>query len=537
MKSLPMILTLTLLLASVAWGQETYVGTLTGTNVNVRSQATTGSYACLQVSRPGTVTVIGANADGTWLKIVPPAGSFSVVPRAAITVGAGGTTGTVRQNTVSVRAGTNQNDFTQLAQFTSIQTQLNRGDRVQILATGADFYKIAPPDGAYLWIIARYVRAPGEDAPVVQPVVTPVTPTPQPAAPTETIDPALKAAFDALEARLRDEVAKPMTERDLAGLLEGYEALDAPDGGQFEAIVNSRIAALKRAVNIQRELTDVEAEIDASRREREELARQREALARGDDPDAPRRFDAQGILKESQAFAPGGAVPERFILRDAETGMIIAYLEASRASLDLASHTGALVGVFGDARMDTELGKVISVSDVVVIDDSVQDPMDNLTTPLEPEIDDDPVEIDMGPISLPDDPDNFDPVIDDPPPDDSNDNADITPIDDENPEVPDEPEAPAVLVDDPADDIPDAPEAPSIDDLPEVDVEEIDAEEIPAVDVDETPAPAEVPDEPAPPADTPDETPSFTTPLPPSEMPVVPVDDADDFELDTSEWD
>jgi hypothetical protein len=528
MKSLPMILTLTLLLTSVAWGQETYVGTLTGTNINVRSQATTASYAAMQVSRPGTVTVVGSNADGTWLKIVPPAGSYSVVPFAAvdITAGTGGTSGTINRNGVSVRAGTNQNDFTQLAQFTSIQMQLNRGARVKIVGTGADFYKITPPDGAYLWITSQYVAAPGQEAPAPQPQPQPqpVAPAPQPT-PTETIDPELKAAFDALEQRLRDEVTnKEPMDRNLEGLLAEYKALDTSEGGQFASVVNSRITALERAIEIQRELTAVEAEIDSSQRERAELARQREALARGDSPDEPRRFDAQGLLNASQAFAPGGAVPERFILRDADTGLIIAYLEASRSTQDLSRHAGALVGVFGESRMDAELGKVIRVEQVVVIDDNAQDTM---TAPLQPEVDTEPIDIDTTPVV-------DSPVVGEPEiepealPDYPEDTPTVTPVDDEHPEVPDEPQAPAVLVDDPAADVPQAPEAPSIDDLPQIDVDEdVDVEETPTVRPEDTSSPAEEPDD----------QPEFTTPLPPSEMPVVPIDDKDDFELDTSEWD
>jgi hypothetical protein len=155
--------TLSALLAASAFGQggssETrYVGEITGTtsHVNVRSGPSTNFYRVLQMSAGDRVQVIGE--DSGWIAIVPPPGCYSLISQHYVDVGAGGE-GVVNGNAVRVRAGSDLDKHRY-----AVQRKLSKGAVVKIIGEAHEgFLKIAPPEGARLWIHGDYVaRVPAD---------------------------------------------------------------------------------------------------------------------------------------------------------------------------------------------------------------------------------------------------------------------------------------------------------------------------------------------------------------------------------------
>lgn len=128
-----------------------FTGAITGQNVNVRAGAGRNYYAVTQLNQGRIVQVHDNLYD--WYRISPPAGTFSYISKAYVEAGADGTQGRVTGENVRVRApsaaGPDRSYKTQI--------KLNPGDQVKILGSAEGFYKIVPPEGAYLYVYKDYV--------------------------------------------------------------------------------------------------------------------------------------------------------------------------------------------------------------------------------------------------------------------------------------------------------------------------------------------------------------------------------------------
>src|SRR6056297_1307891 len=130
--------------AATALGADSvlYEAEVTGTDVNVRSGRGTDWYRVTKLSGPARVRVVGEQ-DG-WVEILPPANTFSVISNQYVEPDEDGQAGTVTGNNVWVRAGGELHSRENLKEYWALQVRLDRGDRVQILGKGEDYYKIVP---------------------------------------------------------------------------------------------------------------------------------------------------------------------------------------------------------------------------------------------------------------------------------------------------------------------------------------------------------------------------------------------------------
>lgn len=158
MKSMK-ILTLaisSLLLAAFAVGQGAgsfpFTGVVTGNDVNVRSGPDTNWYTVAKLMRDNRVQVVGE--DNGWYQIVPPQGTFSLVSKDYVEKS--GNKGTITGDRVAIRAGSNLGD-----QENALQLLAGKGTEVTIIGQQGDWYKITPPDGAYVWIAKQFVKPSG----------------------------------------------------------------------------------------------------------------------------------------------------------------------------------------------------------------------------------------------------------------------------------------------------------------------------------------------------------------------------------------
>ncbi|MHC4603844.1 MAG: SH3 domain-containing protein, partial [Planctomycetota bacterium] len=190
-----------------------YIAEIMGDNVNIRSGRGTNYYSCGKVNKGDRVKVV--NQQFGWSCIVPPAGSFSWISMQYIGIDTDNpTVGIVTGDGVRVYAGS---DLIKPIHSTTLQRKLNWGDKVKLLGEVKDkYHKIAPPEGAYLWVSTQYTKVLGPAGKVrptdVVPTRTEVKPTPKVVRTDLSADAALKKYY-ALEKLIEAERAKPIAKQ------------------------------------------------------------------------------------------------------------------------------------------------------------------------------------------------------------------------------------------------------------------------------------------------------------------------------------
>jgi hypothetical protein len=392
-----------LVVAGTASGQvglETtypYTGTITGTSVRVRAgrgdpSGANNYYYCAVLNRPAKVTVVGG-AKG-WLMVEPPEGCYSVVLQSAVKLDATGTKGTLTKREWARAAGT-----ARTLQFTAGQKMLKSGDTVEILGTVVDrfkFYKIKSPAKVYFWIYAAYVEkvgaagtatttTTGNTAPTTRPAG--VAPTTQPAGTAAVVAPkstgssivGVSAAemkdFRGVQAALRTEYGKPVTERDYTGLIARFKALKFKAGHPLVPFVNYYVKYIEGDIERLESIVAARKLGDDAAKAQKEFAAAR-AKVTVDVPTKPVTFDAEGIIAESRMFAGTSAVRKRYIVYDRKTHRLNAYIYATDPQVDLSNLVGKHIGVFGDSKYDKGLGaNIIDVKQTEIIDDKAGAPL------------------------------------------------------------------------------------------------------------------------------------------------------------------
>ena len=347
---------------SSAYGEEKrkppFTGEVTGTNVYVRSGPGINYYPCMKLSRPAKVRVVG-EVPG-WFKILPPAGSFSLISKKY--VHAQGNTGTVTGTNVLVRAGSDLPFYA--SRIDCIQTKLNIGDKVTIIGSKGDYYKILPPKGVYLWISSRYVRP---LSPTTQPspkTTTAPASTSQPTTAKAIIIPttqpeALRKAiadFEAAEKALQAEMKKPRESWNLSALIAKYRAIRISADSPLAPYIEARIRFLNEQMELLKDLREVNRIVQDVDLKQAELEAMRERLKLAMPTTRPARtYIAEGILLASELF-PGGTIgPKRYLLRDPHTHLIISYVQCTTGAVDLSKYIGAQVRIIGTSHYDDAL--------------------------------------------------------------------------------------------------------------------------------------------------------------------------------------
>lgn len=372
-----------------------WVGVVSGANVYVRSGPGETAYPCTQVSAPQKVTVVG-KSEG-WLKILPPKGCFSAIRKDYVQAEGDGKTGLVNTDNIYVRAGGDLRP----KDFWAVQCRTANGDKVEILGEAEEYYKIVPPEGAFYWISARFVRPADEAQPTEmeaagtanRPAATtkPVEltavpqkgklPTTVPTDLPKVTEPSATASFRALEKVLRQEYAKPLEQRDLKGLLARYQAIHAPAGSPLEKYVAVRVKFLQDGVAEMEELQAIHEQAKLTAEQQKDYGARLVELQKLAPPAEPvRTYAAKGVLAESDVFTGGAVGPKRYILVDPQTRQVVAYVQCSSGAVDLARYAGMSIGIFGQRHLDRQLVRyVVEAEEIVVVDASGQ-----ITAPPKP---------------------------------------------------------------------------------------------------------------------------------------------------------
>ncbi|HUT46668.1 MAG TPA: SH3 domain-containing protein, partial [Sedimentisphaerales bacterium] len=324
-----------------------YSAVITGDDVYVRSGPGTNFYHCGKLKTGDKVKVVGKQFS--WSRIVPPAGSFSWISMQYVTINpTDPKVGTVTGDNVRVYAGS---DYVKPLYSTTLQGKLSKGEKVKLLGEQMDdYYKIAAPPFAYLWVSTNFTKA------VPEPVkIPPVAPTPTPTPVEAKVEPNEPADANAtvvvvpepvapksplekyreLQEQVKTEHAKPADQQDYTdlkkALLEIANNEEAGNAARFSQFVVGQIESYELALAVVKEvklqneqLEKVKAGIDKAKETR--LA---EVETMG-------KFAIVGEFQTYQTYGPG-----HYRIVD-EAGKMICYaLPAGTASqMDLNGFVG-----------------------------------------------------------------------------------------------------------------------------------------------------------------------------------------------------
>ncbi len=201
-----------------------YMAEITGDRVNVRSGPGTNFYDSSKLNKGDKVKVIGKQFS--WARIVPPAGSFSWISMQYVSIDTDNPTfGTVTGDRVRVYAGS---DTQRPLYSTTLQGKLDKGEKVKLLGEQLDdYYKIAPPSFAYLWVsinFTKYIQPVEEVAPTVEtPAVKPTTEpneTPEEVVPEPVSPETMLEKYNTLKDQVEAERVKPIAQQNYTSIKE-----------------------------------------------------------------------------------------------------------------------------------------------------------------------------------------------------------------------------------------------------------------------------------------------------------------------------
>ncbi len=403
-------------------GNFKVAGVVNANAVYVRSGPGDNYYPTLKLDKGTRVTIVGKRFD--WLKIVPPEGSFCYVAKAYVEKYGDGSVGRVTKPNLNVRAGSTLN-----AMKTTVQLQLDSRVDVKILGEQDEYFKIAPPDGAYLYISKQYVEpeqviAPIAEADAQEPVAAnnpaalpevagdtsdpvasdPVLPTAenatadnatadnavgdnavavtdapdeQPGAvePTElAVAPSTQpvalsgaALFDKLEADYLAAADLPLAEQSIDEMLGGFESLVAGKElpESMRRIAEHRVATLKIRQQAREELIAVRKSQEEFAQRRLVLQVEQEELRERIRQNEVQLFTAVGTLQIS-SLQQGPQTLYR--LTDPATTRTVLYIRSDDPVY--AGLVGEFIGVTGDIAIDQQL-KVLTPTKVEPVDQSL----------------------------------------------------------------------------------------------------------------------------------------------------------------------
>lgn len=334
---------------------EPYVAEATGNDVFIRSGPGTNYYQCGKLYAGDRVQVI--NSQLGWSCIVPPPGCFSWVSMQYVSINMDNPTmGIITGDNVGVYAGS---DFMEPRWSASKQVVLNRAQAVKLLGEEKDdYYKIAPPQGAYLWVSSQFLQA--VDRPVVKPAEgSPAGAVTTPGVSAVPVDPnAPKTDLDLyylLAKQIKAMQAKPIGERDYTEiktkLVELAAKKDAGKAARYAEYTVQQVERFELADRATKELElqkkerlKIEGKIDEAR-----------AAKLAEVPDLG-KFAAIGTLQESSVYA--NSPIKRYRLVDA-TGKTISYVTpvGEKAIADAEKLIGHKVGLVGTIKPHEASGR------------------------------------------------------------------------------------------------------------------------------------------------------------------------------------
>jgi uncharacterized protein YgiM (DUF1202 family) len=363
-----------------------YDAEVTEDNTPIRCGSGTHFYICGKLKKGDKVKVVSSQFN--WSRIVPPLGSFSWISMRYVSIDPDDpTTGIVTAEGIRVYAGSEEREP---IHSETLQLKLNRGDEVKFIGKQTrDYYKIAPPVGAYLWVSNKYTKPLA--APVVKVIKPVVVPTPvDPNADTKTVTKTviktdtkpdtndIKAlipttisgesenlkAYYSLKKLMKAEQAKPPDQQNYTNIKKALTVIadsnDAGKAARYSKLAIRQINGFELAMVITKEvqlqneeLKKSQAGIDQARATRLE---QVEALG---------KYAIIGKFQTSNIFSSGPV--KRYRIID-DKGKTVCYASPTGpiAKKDLSKLAGSKVGLIGKIEASPQIsGALIRFTEIV----------------------------------------------------------------------------------------------------------------------------------------------------------------------------
>jgi uncharacterized protein YgiM (DUF1202 family) len=347
-----------------------YVANITDDNVNIRCGPGTNYYSCGKLNKTDKVKVVGSQFG--WSRIVPPSESFSWISKQYVSIEQGSPdTGVVTGDAVRVYAGS---EDTEPIHSTTLQCKLNRDDRVKLIGKQeeSEYYKIAPPDGAYLWVSTRYT----EPAESTEEVAT----TAEPNAESEVVGPETSPAKETMrnpveDTRLKDyyrlkkqfeaEQAKPIDERNYAEMKKALSAMaadkEAGKAARYAEFTVRQIECCELGIAVAKELPVQDSQF----KQVSEQIEKAKAAKLAEIPDMG-KFAVIGLFQTSNIYGPEAEI-RRYRITD-EAGKTICYTLPGEAAkgMNLDGFTGKKVGLVGAIEAEPQSsGALVRFTEIV----------------------------------------------------------------------------------------------------------------------------------------------------------------------------
>ncbi len=366
-----------------------FLAEIANDDVYIRSGPGTQYYNSGKARKGDKVKVVANKFS--WLQVVPPAGSYSWISKQYVQIDPqNNTSGTVIGEAVRVYAGS---DEVQPMHSTSMQVKLNKGDKITIVGEEKDGYcKIAPPEGAYLWVSSQNTKslgtlmAPIPTAPTITtPTSTmPATAHPMPASPFPTNPGELKAPasspndpnapsptpvvpmeeqrigeVQALKEKVEAEHAKPAADQNFAEFKKAIAVIaddnQSPRAARNAAGVLKTIEKYELSLEVANTIK-VQEDQFASTQQKIEGAKN-EGLSKIEDKGI---FAAIGTLKESPLFAETpSAKYYKVVNADGKTLCYARPAAGATVEADLSKFIDKKVGLVGTIEANAEIGEAV----------------------------------------------------------------------------------------------------------------------------------------------------------------------------------
>lgn len=329
-------------------------GQVTGDNVYVRSGPSTNYYPVMRVSAGEHVSIYDTQPG--WVSIAPPKGAYTVIPKEFVDL-LDTESGVVNGDRVWTYAGSDLSN-----QRYAKQVKLDKGAAVRVLGEVDEFYKIAPPAEAKLWISRDFVQAldgampesPAAERPTVQlssgavPVIESSASEPKPSYDGIKTKES-RSAIEALEADLDAEFKKDLFQRKLDAFIERFSAVAQQDQDEVaRKYAAYRATQLKKTVHYITALKQAQS-LDAQVKDvREQFLRDRTNI-KPPPPPLTREFVVKGKLLASAAYQNAVGPRRLRLVNPDDTGampLTVAYVEIEPDSnIDPQKYLGRFVGI------------------------------------------------------------------------------------------------------------------------------------------------------------------------------------------------
>jgi len=323
-----------------------YIAEVTADDVYVRCGPGTNYYPCGKLNRTDKIKVVGSKFS--WSQIVPPAGSFSWVSKQYVSVDADNPAiGIVTGDAVRFYAGS---DSREPIHSETVQGKFSRADKVKLMGKAVgDYYKIAPPSGAYLWISTKYTNplgSVGEFPLAVGPETDIEADIPAVVSTGVSVEGEKLKEYYALQKLVELERAKPITQQDYTktkkALTRIAENEQAGKAARYSKFVIKQIERFELAGRANKELQLQDEQLQQAKKRIEKALATK--LAQVQDLG---RFAAVGRFETSNIYGPD-AKPIHYRIIDA-AGRTVCYALPSDTApkMDVSRFIGRKVGLVG----------------------------------------------------------------------------------------------------------------------------------------------------------------------------------------------